>query len=172
MSFSYRNCLNMNLSNSKLLSNNIFSNLLFASLYIATFAYVWKTYCVPVWHAYFYYDVPHSEFYEAIGYLVALVPVLFYRGIKNVSSWICLFLYYFGYVPIVLGLLFNFPEDNEVNVVGYWIVLLIAMSSYFLIDRIHYNVGTTSGKVPITVIWVFAAITFSHYCWCIIVILG
>ncbi len=76
----------MSLSNSKLLSNNIFSNLLFASLYIATFAYVWKTYCVPVWHAYFYYDVPHSEFYEAIGYLVALVPVLFYRGIKNVSS--------------------------------------------------------------------------------------
>ena len=64
----------MSLSNSKLLSNNIFSNLLFASLYIATFAYVWKTYCVPVWHAYFYYDVPHSEFYEAIGYLVALVP--------------------------------------------------------------------------------------------------
>lgn len=72
----------MSLSNSKLLSNNIFSNLLFASLYIATFAYVWKTYCVPVWHAYFYYDVPHSEFYEAIGYLVALVPVLFTEELK------------------------------------------------------------------------------------------
>ena len=87
----------MSLSNSKLLSNNIFSNLLFASLYIATFAYVWKTYCVPVWHAYFYYDVPHSEFYEAIGYLVALVPVLFTEELKCIILdmpfpllfWIC-----------------------------------------------------------------------------------
>lgn len=134
--------------------------MLFASIFIATYTYVWKDYCVPVWHAYYYFDVPHSSFYEGIGYLVALIPSVCYRGIKNVSSWICLFLYYFGYIPIVLGLLFNYPEENDVNVVGYWLVLLIAMCSYFLIDRIKYQEKNNIGKVPIKVIWFFGALTF------------
>lgn len=149
----------MKLSNSILFSNNIFSNLVFAILYIATFTYVWKAYCVPIWHAYFYQDVPHSAFYEAIGFLIALIPVLFYRGIKNVSSWICLFLYYFGYVPIVLGLLFNYPENNDVNVIGYWVVLLIAMSTYFLIDRLPYSKISSRRTVPITIIWLFVGVS-------------
>lgn len=150
----------MKLSNSILLSNNKFSNLLFAAIYIAMYAYVWKTYCVTVWHAYFYFDVPHTSFYEAAGYLIALIPVLFYRGIKNASSWISIFLYYFGYVPIILGLLFNFPEDNDVGVIGYWIVLLIAMSSYFLIDRINYQETTSRGTVSLNIVWIFGLLTF------------
>lgn len=133
--------------------------MLFGALYIFTFSYVWKYYCVTVWHAYFYLDVPHSFIYDFIGYSIALIPIVFYRGIRNVSSWLSLILYYFGYVPIVLSLLFNFKEDNNYHVVEYWMVLCIAMSFYFYSDRIRIKIKHPSRKISIKVIWIIAIIT-------------
>ncbi|NOU59224.1 hypothetical protein [Marinifilum caeruleilacunae] len=138
--------------------NSTLKNVLFGALYIFIFSYVWKYYCVTVWHAYFYLDVPHSFIYDCFGYAIALIPILFYKGIRNVSSWLSLILYYFGYVPIVLGLLFNFKEVNDYHVIEYWMVLCIAMSMYFYSDRIRIKIKHPSRKIPIKVIWFFAII--------------
>lgn len=135
-------------------------NLLYASIYIILFTHVWRTYCVPIWSSFNYRDVPHDLSYEIFGFFIALFPIIFYKGILNVSSWISLILYYFGYVPIVLGLLFNFPENNSVGVVWYWIVLFIAMSAFFLADRSSYKIKKTRKSLSINVIWWFSLITF------------
>lgn len=124
-------------------------------MFIMLYTYVWKSYLVPVWHAYYYYDIPHSSEYDAIGYVVAFLPILFYRGIKKASSWMSLLLYYFGYVPIILALLFNYPENNDFHVTEYWVVLCIAMSSYFLVDRSTYKMHHGKGKIPLRWIWIF-----------------
>lgn len=143
-----------------LLGNSLFHNLIYASLYIVLFDYVWKDYCVPIWKDYYYYNIPHSLYYDIFGYLIALLPIVFYRGIKNVSSWICVILYYFGYVPIILGLLYNFPETNNYGIIAYWFILCTFMSLYFLTDRFKWKHKKRKQFVSLNVIWFFTAISF------------
>ncbi len=143
-----------------LLGNNVILNIIYGALYIVLYSHVWKKYCVPVWHAYYYENVAHSSAYEMAGYLVALFPVVFYRGIKNTSSWISVILYYFGYVPIILGTLFNYSETNDYNIVGYWVVLCLFMSLYFLADRSKWKTSYKKKTVPLNRVWAFVAISF------------
>ena len=131
----------MKFFNSFLFSNSTATNIIYASLYVLLFAHVWKDYCVPIWSAYFYEDVGNSIIYNYLGYIIAVIPTIFYRGLKNVSSWISLILYYFGYVPIILGMLFNFKAENDYGIISYWIVLCVFMCLYFLADRIKVNLS-------------------------------
>ena len=78
----------MKFFNSFLFSNSTATNIIYASLYVLLFAHVWKDYCVPIWSAYFYEDVGNSIIYNYLGYIIAVIPKIFYRGLKYVSSWI------------------------------------------------------------------------------------
>lgn len=138
--------------------NSIVINIFYAILYIFTISYVWKYYCVPVWWYFNYRDISHTLSYDIVGYFIALLPIFFYRGIKNVSSWISLILYYFGYVPIILSLLFNFPIDNDYSVIEYWVIICFFMSLYFYSDRIKIRTRPIKEKVPVFFFWVIAVL--------------
>lgn len=147
--------------NSFIFANGKFTNIFYACLFVVLYDYVWKEYCVPIWTAYHYKDVAHPMFYEFIGYAIAIIPSVYYRGVRNISSWISLILYYFGYVPIILATLYNFEEGSDYEIWCYWIVLCLFMCLYFRADRNERKIilNTRNQTWPITYVYVFIAVS-------------
>lgn len=144
----------------RLTKQNALNNLLFSALFIIIYSHVWKDYCVPTWEAFRYEYHDNGFLYEVIGFFVALLPVVFYRGIKNVSSWIAIFIYFFGYVPIIIGTLYNFPEKNPYHITWYWIILFISMCLYFRADRSKWKLRSKKKIRSLRPIWLFVLLSF------------
>jgi hypothetical protein len=70
-----------------------------------------------------------------LSYIVAIIPIAFYRGLIAVSSFLSVIIYVFAYVPIIIAL--RISDDLSYSMcVTYQIILMMAMSSFFLIDRL------------------------------------
>ncbi len=116
-----------------LFANSILYNIFYALIYIVLFDYIWEHYEA----VYFAYSgvIYISDFSHRMeGYFYALYPILFFRGLRNASSWVAIMLYYFGYVPMIMGLCLDIPLNSSIDIQSYYIVLSIAMSSFFLAD--------------------------------------
>jgi len=107
---------------------------------------------------------------KIIGFFFALYPICFYRGMKNISSWISILIYYFGYVPIIMGLCLDLPSNTPHEVQLYYIVLSMSMCAFFIADRksIKFNTSTKK-KMNVKIVWILAGIltialfvTFRH----------
>lgn len=120
--------------------NSIKHNICYALLYILMFDYIWEHFE----SVYFDYEgiIYNNEFIrKLIGFAVALYPIIFYRGLITVSSWISLLIYYFGYVPVIMGFCLDLPSDSPYEVELYYLVLSLAMCAFFmLIDGLFHLV--------------------------------
>lgn len=139
-------------------NNSIKYNIFYALLYILIFDYIWEHFE----SVYFDYEgiIYNNEFIrKLIGFCVALYPIIFYRGLITVSSWISLLIYYFGYVPVIMGFCLDLPSDSPYEIESYYIVLSLAMCAFFYADRraISFNV-TSKKKIDIKIIWITTAI--------------
>ncbi len=136
-----------------LLKSNKISNVIWAIIYIVFFNYVWKFYCVPIWHVFNYKNVEHTLAYDLLGYGIALVPIFFYRGLKAASSPMLLVIYLFGYIPVVLSLLYNFPEASDTPVLVYWVILSVAMSFFFYSEKIVLRLKKSKHNLSLNYMW-------------------
>lgn len=107
------------------MGQSIFHNVVFALIYIFFFDYMWENFESVVFS---YEGIIYNGDVERriIGYIVALIPVLFYRGLRQISSWVALLIYYFGYVPCIMGLCLDLPSSTNHDVNSYYIVLCFA----------------------------------------------
>ncbi len=117
-----------------LFKNSILYNIIYALIYVILFDYIWEHF-EAVYFAYsgviYVADLNH----RLVGYFIAIYPILFFKGLRNASSWVSILLYYFGYVPMIMGLCLDMPLNTKVNINAYYVVLSLAMSSFFLADR-------------------------------------
>lgn len=139
-----------------LFGNTKLHNILYALLYIVFFDYLWEHF-ESVYYAYqgviYVSDINH----RVVGYIFALYPILFYRGLINASSWVSIIIYFVGYVPLIMGLCLDLPLDTRINIYPYYISLSIAMSSFFWADRgrISFKMGRKK-MLDERFIWVIA----------------
>lgn len=115
----------------KLLTNKY----VYTVLYIILVRYIWINFCVH-WYGYMGFTYNGANNIECLlAYIIATVPVFFFRGIKNVSSFLSAVLYIMAYIPIIIGLELadNIPADVSST---YQMILMMAMSLFFYADRI------------------------------------
>lgn len=139
--------------NRLLFGNSVFHNLLFALIYILLFDYFWEHF-EAVYFSYMGVIYVSEINHRMLGYFFALYPILFYRGLNNASSWISILIYYFGYVPMIMGLCLDIPINTKINIISYYISLSVAMSAFFLADRgkIKLKIGARR-KLKENVLW-------------------
>lgn len=150
-----------------LFGKSILHNFIYALLYIVLFDYIWKHY-ETVYYAYLGAIYVDDFNHRIEGYFYALYPILFFKGLRNASSWVSIILYYFGYVPMIMGLCLNLPLTSSVDIRVYYVVLSIAMSSFFLADRMKIVLKKSSrNKLDPKLLWavivVFTIILFVSF---------
>ena len=116
-------------------SKILLSRLLTALTYILLYFYVYKNYLVPTfgYMGYEYARVSNSYYLFVIS--LSLLPIVFFNGINNLSSFISILIYLLTYVPMVITIIFfeDIPFDLKI---GYQIILLFAMTAFFSIDKL------------------------------------
>ncbi len=135
-----------------LFGNSVFHNILYALIYILLFDYFWEHF-EAVYFSYMGVIYVSQLQHRITGYLVALIPIFFYRGLNNASSWVSILVYYFGYVPMIMGLCLDIPLKTNININAYYVALCIAMSSFFLADRGKIKFKITSKKIKDNILW-------------------
>lgn len=135
------------------MGQSIFHNVVFALIYIFFFDYMWENFESVVFS---YEGIIYNGDVERriIGYIVALIPVLFYRGLRQISSWVALLIYYFGYVPCIMGLCLDLPSSTNHDVNSYYIVLCFAQIFFFLSDKSRKTINISSEKkLSLNILW-------------------
>lgn len=116
----------------KILSKNKY---ICVAIYIVMFKYIWTNYCV-YWFSYMGFTYNGANFSECLwAYLLAVIPISLYRGIKKTSSFLSVILYLLAYVPIIIALRIS-VEIPETIKLQYELILFVAMSLFFIADRI------------------------------------
>ena len=140
-----------------LFANSLIYNIVYALIYVVLFDYIWEHF-EAVYFAYTGVIYVDDFNHRMEGYFYALYPILFFRGLQNASSWVAIILYYFGYVPMIMGLCLDMPLDTSVDIRAYYIVLSIAMSSFFLADHNKIVLKRKSRKkMPPKFLWAVTA---------------
>lgn len=125
----------------KRIYNHKVTKIFIAVLYAVLFAYGYREF---LYGAYEYagfsiinerLDNSNFEFYT---FLVAVLPVIFHNGIKQISSFISVFIYYILYIPIVITFFYNM-EGEESYVMFLQFLFMISMSFLFLADRVKVS---------------------------------
>lgn len=106
-------------------------------------------YCITFYFAYinflnFYFSYAGYDLIEArkenfllilITLLFGVLPIFFFRGIKTISSFLCIFIYFILYVPIIVT--FHFAmKGNVIYVIYQQMLFVFGMSILFVADRI------------------------------------
>lgn len=124
--------------------NFIIINIAFALFYCWFYDFIFSNYIVVLFGSKY---VQPSSFELIELCIVGALPIVFYRGLRNIASVFSIFVYIFAYVPF-----------NETLVVGGWgssfldyrIVFFVAMCVFFITDNIKlYNKPfLTPTKIP------------------------
>lgn len=100
-----------------------------------------------------YMGVPDSQIgsYNVFLFiLISVIPVLFYRGFKNIASGISLFTYLLLYIPIIYA---TRIIPDTYGALPFSMVLLVLMSFFFITDSRVILLNNGSGKkIPFKVI--------------------
>lgn len=140
-----------------LFGNSILHNISFALIYVMLFDYLWENF-EAVYFAYMGVIYVSDFAHRLIGYFFAIYPIIFYRGLRNASSWVSVILYYFGYVPVILGLCLDIPINSGIDIYSYYVVLSISMSLFFLADRRKIVLSSFKSGKKIDEVWIWRII--------------
>lgn len=72
-----------------------------------------------------------------ISFSLAIIPVIFFNGVKFISSFLCVFIYYLLYVPIIITYFFQLAGSFE-YVVYQQLLFLLGMILLFSADRVEF----------------------------------
>ena len=110
------------------------SRMVCALTYILVYDYAYKDF---VYKLFSYMDIDYIDM--SVGrfmtwVVLSVVPMLFYRGIRNVSSFFTIFLYVLVYIPFVHAL-FTMWNLDGFSMASYGIVLCVLFVLYFSIGE-------------------------------------
>ena len=115
------------------LSARLISNLLAAGAYAATYAWSYIVFLHPNYESAGYDLFARTTVFWIATVIIALLPVLCYRGPRAVSSLIATLIYFVLYVPIVLT--FAFASEQPLDqVIAIQLTFMLGMAMLFLAD--------------------------------------
>lgn len=115
-------------------AGSIASRLACALIYILVYDYAFKAF---VYKLFSYMDIDYIDMSMGrfmVWVVLSVVPILFYRGIRNVSSFFTIFLYVLVYIPFVHAL-FTMWNLNAFSMASYGIILCVLFVLYFSIGE-------------------------------------
>lgn len=152
----------MFLFNSRLLISRIF----LASVYIALYVYMYLSFLYPVYSYMGFEYNPQSAIYNFLTLSLAVLPIIFFTGVNNLSSFISILLYVLAYVPMVLTISVYDSIILDTRV-GYQLILYIAQSAFFIIDKLPNSRPLkkldSSLHINVLIVFVIAASIYIFY---------
>lgn len=121
-----------------------------ALLYSILYIIIYKEYLNPVWDYAHYHLYERNLYFVIISVLISVVPILFYTGIKAISSYLSLLIYIVTYVPTIITLMFALQRSlSEIILVE--LTFALGMIIFFLADKIPLKdfVGNIRNKIPL-----------------------
>ena len=103
-------------------ANNAVSRMICALLYIFVYDYAFHEF---VYKLFFYMGIDYIDMtpLKLLSWaFLSVIPILFYKGIQNLSSFFCIFLYVLVYIPFIHAL-FTMWNINLLTMYGYGILL-------------------------------------------------
>ena len=73
-----------------------------------------------------------------LAVVIAIVPSLFFNGVRAISSFLSIFVYYILYVPIIISVFFGI-ENSIVYVILQMLLFCAGMTLFFVADRINFK---------------------------------
>ena len=104
-------------------------------LYIVFYDYMYKNFVYELFsyiEGLDYIEMTPSKFISWI--VISVLPMLTYHRINNVSTFICLFLYLFIYIPFIHGL-FTIYGISNIALYSYTGILCLLFLAYFSIGK-------------------------------------
>lgn len=112
-----------------------------AFLYALLFSYGYKIFLYEI-YMYAGFDIVEGRLddsgFETFTILVSVLPVMFHNGVKQISSFISIFIYFILYVPIVITFYYN-TRGSDSYIMFLQIQFMISMSILFLADRVKVS---------------------------------
>ena len=137
-----------------LLSPNPISNFIVAIIYSLVYDYVYSNHISTVWG--YAVDRPFEPLSSSdliLYLLLASIPFVFYRGLKDFASAFSLFVYVFIYIPFTYSLFVHgFPVGLKYSFLLFFFIIMIV---YFKTDRLSLfkkALLRRRKKLPFTVI--------------------
>lgn len=113
------------------------SSLFMALLYAMAYDYVYRNYMFPVF-GYMGVDYEAMTVWSNVTYtLLVALPVLFYKGFKNIATLFSFVTYMFIYIPFIHGC-FTVSGISEYTCIPLCCVLFIGMCIFFATDDVYY----------------------------------
>lgn len=99
------------------------------------FRYIWINFCV-YWFTYMGFSYNGVSFKDSIwSYILAIAPIVLFKGVNKMSSYLSIILYLLAYVPIIIALRIS-TEVPDSTRIEYELILFLAMCLFFMVDRI------------------------------------
>jgi len=99
------------------------------------FILIYKYYLNPTFEYAHYNLLDRSGLSLLLAGVIAIIPVFFYKEMKEISSFIAILIYALCYVPAIIMLLLSLDKDVS-EVLEIQIALMFGMVLFFLMDRI------------------------------------
>ena len=96
--------------------------------------------------------------------ILSVTPIFFYQGIKQVSSFFCILLYHFVYIPFVHALFITYGIDPFTQY-SYTVVLCLFFSFYFFFEKRFplFQKLTITPLIPITYVEIVTLLLFAFF---------
>lgn len=153
------------------MERNIFINLFFALLYTIVFSLIYTLYLYPI-HGYAHQDINnHGILFQVLGIFISIIPIIFYKGIKQISDYFAIMFYILVYIPTIMT--FTFALDaKKYNLGVVLIVYMLSMILFMIANRFKISNRTFIIKQQISInnliiltlsIIIFIAYTYKDY---------
>jgi hypothetical protein len=106
-----------------------------AAVYATTFILIYKYFLNAVYEYMHYYWIERGFLPLLSAIIICVIPTLFYRGLKAISSFIAILIYAICYVPTVIALQLALNRDF-LEIFSVQFAVMIGMTLFFLADRI------------------------------------
>ena len=116
-------------------ANSIIGRIICGMIYIFFYDYIYENFIFGVFGYMAEVDyVPMNIATRLLWILVSITPLLFYHRITKISTFICLFLYLFTYIPFIHAM-FITDRISPLMTYSYSLVMCIFFSLYFKLDH-------------------------------------
>jgi hypothetical protein len=113
-------------------ADSLIGRLVCGTLYLLVYDFMYSNYIYALFH---YMGVEYIKMNE-IKYLswlfISLVPLIFYQGMKDLTTFFTIFAYLFIYIPFIHAVFVIWGVDMEI-VYGYALILCFFFSLYFIV---------------------------------------
>lgn len=119
-------------------ADSIIGKLICGLLYIFVYDYVYDVFVVGLFHYIGDLDyIPMSPIGYAAWITLSLTPLLVYKGLDSIVSFLCFFMYLFIYIPFIHAMMVMWNVDEFERII--YVTVMCALFSFFLGIKKDWN---------------------------------